>query len=270
MNQVDLADQLRMWYRPDGLWIRQKKWWWNIFIWCMGQAVVNAYVLYKAVCEEEKKKPMTHLAFHVAVATAWCKTPKIVLEYEMPTRAEARAAAEAAEPEQGGVHGERQSARRSAGDTPAPTPRKKGVRSRSKSPASSPRGQKNDMTDAKHEAAKKSYAESPELHCVEIPTLSPKKNVSNCQLCGTGRGMRKPGMRFQISAHLHCKQCNVNVCGGGCWQLLHGYYSNAPGEGEVLPASAPRGKAAKSKTVDEESGEEADDEGEGEGEEEVL
>ena len=46
--------------------------------------------------------------------------------------------------------------------------------------------------------------------------------------------------------------------------------SNAPGEGEVLPASAPRGKAAKSKTVDEESGEEADDEGEGEGEEEVL
>lgn len=65
MNQVDLADQLRMWYRPDGLWIRQKKWWWNIFLWCMGQAVVNAYIMYKAVCVEEKEKPMTHLEFRV-------------------------------------------------------------------------------------------------------------------------------------------------------------------------------------------------------------
>ena len=69
--------------------------------------MVNAYVMYKSVCEEEKEKPMSHLAFHVAVATAWCKTPKIVLEYEKPTRAEAHATAEAAEPEPGGRAGKR-------------------------------------------------------------------------------------------------------------------------------------------------------------------
>jgi len=111
--------------------------------WVIVKRLSLADVMYKAVCAEEKEKPMTHLEFHVAVATAWCKTPKIVLEYEKPTPAEARAAAEAAEP------------------------------------ATSQTGRKNDLKDAKHEAAKKSYAESPELHCVEIPTLTPKQAVSN-------------------------------------------------------------------------------------------
>ena len=124
------------------------------------------------------------------------------------------------------------------------------------------------MTDAKHEAAKKSYAESPELHIVEIPTLTAKEAVSNCQLCGTGRGMRKPDKRFQTFAHLRCKQCNLNVCGAGCWQLLHGFYSHAPGAGEVLPACVPkivveRGDEDSDDEADDEA--EAEDEGEGEG-----
>ena len=67
----------------------------------MGQAVINAYVMYKAVCAQEKEKPMSHLAFHVAVATAWCKTPKLVLEYDKPSPAEARAAATANRGQQG-------------------------------------------------------------------------------------------------------------------------------------------------------------------------
>ena len=253
MNSVDLADQLRTWYRPDGLWIKQKKWWWNIFIWCMGQAVVNAYLVYKKVCEDEKKKPMTHLDFHVAVATAWCKTPKIVLEHEKPTRAEARTAAEAAEPEQGGVRGERQHANRAAAAAAAaagPTPAPNNIRARTS--GSTPR-----MNDKKHEAAKKSYETSPELHVIEIPTLTEKEKVSNCQMCGTGRGMRKPSERLQIMAHLRCRECNLNVCGAGCWQLLHGFYDLSPGKGEVLPLPPPRGKQ-----VNMEGEEDADDEAE--------
>lgn len=264
MNSVDQADQLRMWYRPDGLWIRQKKWWWNIFIWCMGQAVVNAYLVYKAVCAEEKKKPMSHLDFHVAVATAWCKSPKIVLEFEKPSRTEARAAAAAAEPEQGGVRGERQREQRAAtaqadaaqadaaradahadaaevlhgmrqggegaaDEAAAPrarTPRAPGsaapsVRSEKhkKSPPSGPGAGTPNMSDTKHEEAIKSYTESPELHVVDFAKVK-----SNCQICGTGRGMRKPGERYQTRASLSCAHCRVNVCGPGCWKLLHGYY----------------------------------------------
>ena len=43
------------------------------------------------------------------------------------------------------------------------------------------------MTDAKHEAAEKSYQESPELHRIEIPVLTKKEAISNCQICGTCR-----------------------------------------------------------------------------------
>ena len=113
------------------------------------------------------------------------------------------------------------------------------------------------MNDKKHEAAKKSYETSPELHVIEIPTLTEKEKVSNCQMCGTGRGMRKPSKRLQIMAHLRCRECNLNVCGAGCWQLLHGFYDLSPGKGEVLPLPPPRGKQ-----VNMEGEEDADDEAE--------
>ena len=258
MNSVDISDHLRIMYRPDGLWIRQHKWWWNIFIWCMGQSVVNAYLVYKKVCEADKKKPMSHLNFQVAVATAWCKTPEIVLEYEKPTRAEARAAAEAAEPEQGGVRGERQRERRAAAAaladlagaadaTPAPPNQR-----RARTPGSTPR-----MNAKKHEAAKKSYETSPQLHIVEIPTVTDKGEVSNCQICGNALGMRKPHQRLQVMAHLRCKQCNLNVCGGACWQLLHGFYDQM--KGEVLPLPAPRGKHAGKDAGEEDDADDEDD-----------
>ena len=290
MNSVDIADQLRMWYRPDGLWIRQYKWWWNIFLWCMGQAVINGYLVYKAVCEEEKQKPMSHLDFHVAVATAWCKSPKIVLEYGKPSRAEARAAAAAAEPEQGGVRGERQREQRAAAAQadaaaadadasealqglaqggegaaaaaaqaapPARTPRAPGsaappVRSakHKKSPPSGPGAGTPNMSDAKHEEAIKSYKESPELHVVDFA-----KSKSNCQICGTGRGMRKPGERYQTKASLSCGHCLINVCGPGCWKLLHGYY-NTGEEPEEKAGEFRKAKAAAA----EEAAAEADDE----------
>ena len=47
MNSVDQADQLRMWYRPDGLWIRQKKLWWNCFCGAMWGRCVDVVLLLK-------------------------------------------------------------------------------------------------------------------------------------------------------------------------------------------------------------------------------
>ena len=75
-----VEDELRHYYRPDGLWFRMRKWWWSVFLWALGQAKVNAYLAYMAVCKGAGKKPMTHLKFHVAIVTAWCTTPEVVLK----------------------------------------------------------------------------------------------------------------------------------------------------------------------------------------------
>ena len=54
MNSTDIADQLRGVYRPDH-WMRNRKWWWAYFIWAIGVAGVNAFKIYDALYEEEKK-----------------------------------------------------------------------------------------------------------------------------------------------------------------------------------------------------------------------
>ena len=55
MNLTDIADQLRGSYRPDR-WTRQRKWWWDFFIWGVGVAAVNAFKMYYLMYEEEKEK----------------------------------------------------------------------------------------------------------------------------------------------------------------------------------------------------------------------
>jgi hypothetical protein len=55
MNSVDVADQLRNQYRPDH-WMRNRKWWWSLFIWGLGVATTNTYKMYCSMYDEEKAR----------------------------------------------------------------------------------------------------------------------------------------------------------------------------------------------------------------------
>ena len=75
MNSVDRADQLRTNYCM-GQGLRQRKWWWSIFLWGMDVAVVNAYLIYKSWYEMHGLKPMTHYSFRESIALAWLDQEK--------------------------------------------------------------------------------------------------------------------------------------------------------------------------------------------------
>ena len=68
MNAVDLADQLRNHYRFNH-WLRNRKWWWSIFLWALGVATTNAYKMYERMYEDERarRRPLvkkwSHLEF---------------------------------------------------------------------------------------------------------------------------------------------------------------------------------------------------------------
>ena len=59
MGDVDIADQLRNTYRFDH-WMRKRKWWWSIFFWAIGVILVNSYIVYVKLCEEEGVEKKKH------------------------------------------------------------------------------------------------------------------------------------------------------------------------------------------------------------------
>ena len=55
MGSVDLADQKRNCYRFNH-WLRNRKWWWSIFLWAIGVASTNGHIVYEMMYEKEKAK----------------------------------------------------------------------------------------------------------------------------------------------------------------------------------------------------------------------
>ena len=73
MNDVDISDQLRKIYCFNR-WLRNRKWWWAIFMWALGVILVNAYVAYVSAntltwCKK-KKDLLSHYEFRKAIALA--------------------------------------------------------------------------------------------------------------------------------------------------------------------------------------------------------
>ena len=74
MNSVDIADQLRQSYGFQH-WVRNRKWWWALFMWAFGMMLVNSYLLYKTahliIWCTEKKNIMSHYEFRKSIALVW-------------------------------------------------------------------------------------------------------------------------------------------------------------------------------------------------------
>ena len=73
MGNVDIADQLRAFYRID-TWLQNRKWWWSILFWAIGVILTNSYLLYVKVCKEEcvkKEEHITHYDFLKEVGSYW-------------------------------------------------------------------------------------------------------------------------------------------------------------------------------------------------------
>ena len=70
MNNVDMADQLRLQYKIHN-WIRNRKWWWSIFFWILETSLTNCFVCYKKFMIMHNRKPMGHYEFIRAIALAW-------------------------------------------------------------------------------------------------------------------------------------------------------------------------------------------------------
>ena len=73
MGGVDVADQLRVFYRLDH-WLRNRKWWWSILFWALGVMLTNSYVLYTTMCDAdgiEKRNRLSHYDFLREIALYW-------------------------------------------------------------------------------------------------------------------------------------------------------------------------------------------------------
>ena len=72
MGNVDLADQLRNYYRIDTSWHRNRKWWWSIWWWGFQVLLTNSYIAYKKYhLFLDSDKILTHYDFIKAIALSW-------------------------------------------------------------------------------------------------------------------------------------------------------------------------------------------------------
>ena len=87
MNDVDIADQLRKIYCFNR-WLRNRKWWWAIFLWALGVLVVNAYVCYIAANVHSWKKKKRSLYSHYEFRKLICLALLLPEEFD-PAKADA-------------------------------------------------------------------------------------------------------------------------------------------------------------------------------------
>ena len=192
MGSCDRADQLRMVYRPDH-WMRQRKWWWSIFIWALGIAVTNAYELWRNIWERENppalrpgratpvrpKPKYTHRTFIEAVIHGLYAESDLLKSNLKAAQAKKKK--------------NKPSARTST--------------SSSSSSSGSSRKRAKRLTDAFYESCPRDIAKH------GAHTFIPTEDDKRCQLC-----MKE--LDIKARADMHCDQCDLHLCVGH-WNPWH-------------------------------------------------
>lgn len=199
MGGVDLFDQLRTYYRPDGR-LRFRKWWHPIYVQSISFACTQAYICHKILCKRASEKPLSHIDFLLQIA-------EDLVNYVGPSSKGKR------------KRNSTDGAGAGAGPvTPVARYSPAGVPQMSFSPPGK---------DYSPKDAKIRRGDPHSLPGVRLNRSVPHPCVSSFagKKCGYHLFLQPPGTaRNLTNAKLYCMQCKTNLC-IDCWNDFHGLYT---------------------------------------------
>ena len=221
MGHVDVSDQLRTVYRPDR-WMRMQKWWMAIFLFLLGVALTNSYVLYCETCIREGKAPMSHRQFRQLIAQHLIAIDSSATT----TRATARDNDTSRDTREQQAKDKKQKTTRGAmvlsrGGTTIEVASQRNCRLTKNTLESNPAFLKREQNVGDH-----------------IMSRTKKANGTRCQLCNmtvtnaheeamkqfkAGAISRKPKLKARPRinyAEIHCNKCGIELC-IDCWSVWH-------------------------------------------------
>jgi len=218
MNSVDMADQLRNQCRMDH-WLRQRKWWWSIFLWGQGVLLTNTYITHCRVQELNnvpKHKRLTHYDFLHSVATAWINRDEMDVKKIRRLRHKKRKLFDKEATTPSPIQKKRQHAASDHHDARSTTSKKTSNLSQ-ETPARLKAPRVNDNT--LHPDSGSLRGRLNHIACFHCPELSP--NVQPC--CSLHRWIfgRDVGSGGQVKEKVFlCSVCQVNLC-IPCFKVFH-------------------------------------------------
>lgn len=208
MGNVDLADQLRNYYRYDTSWHRNRKWWWSIFWWGYQVLLTNAYIMYRKYhvlhCSTHY---VSHYDFIKQVALTWIDPRNHGPKAELKRKRDD--AIEINDDSDDGVSFSRPSRKCKKlslqGDNSTVSSGGATVRN----------ARVNEKTLDPTCGALKCRLDSFSTH---YPQHLDKKRAGKCQLHRWARG--RDGKEVRNFKVLHCSTCRVSLC-SQCWKVFH-------------------------------------------------